>query len=482
MEAKVSETAFDGVSERPRSGTGAVEPANVRRLERAPASSSELTTESHGPSGKAERPRRSLAAWLALQVARAVLPLALIAAAFAAHQYLIATKPVVVPRPVVETRFPVEAATVEVGRVQPTLEVFGTTFAGREVELRALVAGRVAETGPNLRDGARVEAGETLIRIDGLEYDLALDETLAQRTETTARIAEFEASLAVERANLSFLNDQLAIASDDLRRAEQLSQRGTLADRAVDDRRLVVSQRRQAATQVENSISVWEARIAQQKAALERLAAAETRARQRREETVLVAPFDAYVADVATQVGRMMGINDRVATLIDRDWIEVRFTLSDAEYGRLAAAHEEMIGRPISVEWRIGDGAVRFTGRVERVAPRVSSATGGVELVARVNDPDGAVALRPGAFVTVLLPGVMFNDVISLPAAAVIGQSHVFAIVDGRLEQRAVSIVGMDGERLLVRGQLEAGEQVLLTRLSAAGTGVAVTVVGPGAP
>ena len=69
------------------------------------------------------------------------------------------------------------------------------------------------------------------------------------------------------------------------------------------------------------------------------------RASRRLVETDLTAPFPAYVTDVTGTVGRMVGSNDKVATLIDREWIEARFNLTDDQFGRIVAKRR-LSGRP----------------------------------------------------------------------------------------------------------------------------------------
>jgi hypothetical protein len=51
---------------------------------------------------------------------------------------------------------------------------------------------------------------------------------------------------------------------------------------------------------------------------------------------------------------------------------------------------------------------------------------------------------------------------------------HVFVVVDGKLERRAVRLIAWDGEDAIVDGSLENGDTVLVTRLTEATDGVRV--------
>ncbi|MEO1693610.1 MAG: efflux RND transporter periplasmic adaptor subunit [Pseudomonadota bacterium] len=423
------------------------------------------------------RPKTSLG-WIGLQLARAVLPVLVIAGAVAAYQYLYLTRQTPAQQTPTETRFPVAALTAEPADIRPKLNLFGNALSGREVELRALVAGRVIDTASNFRDGARIERESVLLTIDPFDYESAIAETTAQITEARARVEELKASIAVEEGGLKFARDQLEIGRADLARAERLARRGNISDRALDERRLTVSQRQQAVTQSENNLKVQRARVKQQEAAIVRLQATAARNQQRLTETKLKAPFSGYLTSVNAQVGRMVSSNDQVATLIDRDQIDVKFTLSDNEYGRLAGGEESaLLGRAVQVRWDVGGKPVTYRATVDRIAARVQSTTGGVDVFARVSEPEsGRVALRPGAFVGIRLDDILFSDVLSVPPTAVYDRKRVYLIEDGRLKAQPITIVGTDGDRLLVTGDIARGAQIATTRLSVPGTGVAVTV------
>jgi membrane fusion protein, multidrug efflux system len=409
---------------------------------------------------------------------KVLLPIVVIAAGYATYSGLLATRPDAPVRPKQERTFTVEAVTARSGSHQPTVKLFGSTVAGRQVDIRTLVSGQIIETGKGLREGGQIEAGALLVKIDPFDYRNALSELNAQLAEAKAKIAEFESSLAAGKESLAYARDQLRLAQIDLKRAEPLSRQGVVSQRTVDDRRQILLQREQAADELENNLKVWEARIAQQKAVADRLETAIERATRRLTETELRAPFPAYVTDVAAQVGRMMSSNDKVATLIDQGWIEVRFNLTDDQFGRIVAKEGRLTGRQVLVRWVLGKNTFTYPATIERIGAEISSATGGVEVFARIKSPAEPVPLRPGAFVEVLVPDTTYENVFRLPSTALYGGDTVYAIKDGRLEARKVKVVGGIDEDLLIEGPLEDGDRIMTTRISTPGDGVKVADAG----
>lgn len=414
---------------------------------------------------------------LTRRLAQILAPLLVIALGYGGYVYLKATRPEKPKRPPEERVFAIRSVAAKIETLQPKIKVYGTAVSGRSVDIRALVSGRVTEASAELKNGGVVNKGETLLQIDPFSYQNALAEAEAALAESKARLSELEASITQDQTALGTSEQQLAIAKRDLGRAEPLAKRGTVSDRTVDERRQTYLTRQQEVDRLTNTIKVWKTKVRQQRATIARQETARALAERRLEETELQAPFSAYVVDVTSQVGRMIGANDKVATLIDRDWMEARFTLSDEQFGRLLSDSAKIEGRDVDVVWVLGGKAITYPATIERVAGLVEAATGGVAVLARIKNPDEPVPLRSGAFVEILVPDKTYADVIRVPATALYGRDTVYVIDNGRLDGHTIEIVGADGNNILIKGQITAGERILATRISTPGDGVRVKEV-----
>ena len=430
--------------------------------------------------------QRASALWLASKfVISVVLAVAIIAGGVFAMQQLIAGRPEVPQRPPVERQIPVVTQTVMAAVHSPTISVFGEVVVGRSVDLRALVGGEITAVHPDLEAGRRIEAGEALVEIDRFAYEGALVEARANLAEAEARRAEFEARLALERDQLVRAEEQVVLAERDLERAEQLASTGALTDRDVETRQLTVSQRLQAVEQRRSNLAIEEARLAQQQAAIPRLEWRVQQAERDVERTVLRAPFTGIVRSENVEIGRLISVNDAAASLFDDTALDVRFTLSDSQFGRLAGEAEPLVGRPITVTWSTGGQAGGddrvLAGTIERLDADITAASGGVALFGRIEARD-APNLRPGAFVSVALADRAFEDTVRLPETALYNASYVYKVVEDRLQRQQVEFVAWDGAHVLVRPVVGAsldGAEIVTSRLTDAGNGVAVRRVAP---
>jgi RND family efflux transporter MFP subunit len=409
-------------------------------------------------------------------LARIVLPILVLVGGVAVAGWLVWSKVELEPSAPLERVWTVEVAEVAFGQVRPELTLFGEVVAGREVEMRALVAGQVIEVGPAFMDGGGVRKGELLVAIDPFEYRAALDERLAQLAEAKARLREIEARHRSEGQALAGDREQLDITGRDLKRLNRLHAKGTVSQKSLDTAMMAQSKQEQLVSTRLNMMEAEAARLDQQRAVITRLGVAVRRARRDLKQTRVMAPFEGFLLETEAEIGKRVGVNDRLARLIDAGRLEARFHLSDDQFGRILAAEGSFHGRPARVIWRTGAQPLEYAATVDRGGARIDPASGGVELYARLADAGLESPLRAGAFVEVRIADRAYDGVARLPESALHGAGTVYVVEAGRLVAREVLVVARVGADVLVSVGLAAGERVVTTRFAEIGPGVRVEV------
>jgi RND family efflux transporter MFP subunit len=406
-------------------------------------------------------------------------PVALLVASGLGAYFLWATRPEVAAKPARELVRTVAVVTVEYIDTRPSMRLYGSVVAGREADLRPLVAGRIVEIGDSFADGGILRAGDLVIAIDPFDAQADVAEFRARVAETRARLSEIAADLAAAGELLDHDREQTELARRDVERRERLQGTAASSVKSLDDSRLALSLRNQQIIQRHQSIARLTAQAEQQQAVLDRWRVSLSRAQRDLAETRLEAPFDGYLVDSDAGVGKRVGLGDRIARLIDANRLEARFHLSDSEYARLLAGGDYR-GRDAEVTWRIGEASYEFKAVIDRVDGEIDAQSGGVNLYARILGQGVDGVLRPGAFVEVALDDRLFRDVVRLPESALhddgSGGYLVYVVIEGRLEARLVEIMLRGGNDVLLRGSLSDGEQVVVTRLPEIGSGLLVAV------
>ena len=104
----------------------------------------------------------------------------------------------------------VRVTKIETGPKAITIRGEGTVRPLREIELVPQVGGKIVYVSPVMVDGGEFRAGDTLLRIDPLDYKLAV--TLARArvkdAESRLRVAEEEAASAIDEWRLIYQNSE----------------------------------------------------------------------------------------------------------------------------------------------------------------------------------------------------------------------------------------------------------------------------------
>ena len=326
-----------------------------------------------------------------------------------------------------EKSWPVSVIEAQYSDVQPTLSLFGEVITSRRSELRSLVGGQVVQVGENFKEGAVVEKGELLLRIDDFEYKNAVIE---------------------ESAKLQVMNR-------DFDRADELFKQGNISEQFRDNALLEKTKQELVLSEVEKDLR----------------------------DTELFAPFDGVINDVQATLGKQVStLNDKIGEIIDIKNMEVRFSLSKAQYGRLLEDTDKILGRKIEMSWTVGKRDLVFNASVSRVGAEITSNTGGVNIFANIVINSGEESpLRPGAFVRLKMPDKTYESVVSIPETAVYEDKYIFIVNDQRLKKIMIEILGYDQSKVLVKplddSKIKNGDYVVVNQLREAGENVKVDII-----
>jgi len=336
---------------------------------------------------------------------------------------------------------PAPRVAVEAIRVQPqpfTVEVpsQGTVRPKVASQLVAEVSGVVRDISPSLRNGGFFEKGETLVRIDDVNYRLAL-------TSAKARVAEAEAALEQELA-------EAEVVAEDWKR---------LGKKAPE-------------------LGLRKPQIAAARAALASAEADVERARVDLARTEITAPYDGRAQDLAVDVGQFVNVGTVTAEIWATEALEVRLPLAASETAFLNLPERFAGGAEpgpeaypeATLSARIGPEDFEWQGRVTRVESSFDEESRQLYVVVEVPEPyasrnDGRPPLRVGQFVTARIRGRELQGVYVLPRVAMRERDEVLVIApESTVERRKVDVVWGTRDHVVVDDGLEPGDIVSLTQ------------------
>ncbi|MCX2979576.1 efflux RND transporter periplasmic adaptor subunit [Halieaceae bacterium IMCC14734] len=379
---------------------------------------------------------------------RLVVPTVIVMAGFGLAALLLATGPTLSPQPVQALIPLVRVQVVTLEDVELSSLTHGTVAPRTESELVAEVAGRVISVNPNLVSGGFFAAGEELLRIDPLDYELALEQA---------------------KANLVQAESDLANAQGNSSRLDSLSERQLTSVSQQDD--------------ATNRLRIAEATLRSSQAQLARAERDLTRTR-------FLAPFEGRVRSERVDIGQFVNRGNAIAVLYATDYAEVRLPINDAELAILDLPLVPVVGEvstlaatKVTISARFAGEEHHWPAQIVRTEGEIDPLTRMIHLVARVDAPYARVAgrapLAVGLFVNAEIHGRLAQNVAVLPRSAVRQNDRVLVVdSDSRLQFRSVSVMRTVGELAYIDSGLVAGDRVCISSLDTAIEGMTVRMVG----
>lgn len=329
--------------------------------------------------------------------------------------------------------FPVEVAPVESSNVEYLVSAVGSVEAFEQVQITARVAGVVERV--DFTEGQEVKKGALLVEIEPARYALAVKS--AQAALERAKASEAEARAASER--------RVAVVQESpgLLPAEQLEQAEARA--------------RTAGAEVQAA-----------QAALER-------AQLDLRDAYVRAPMEGVLQTRTVQTGQFVQPGTVLATLLRRDPLLLRFSVPEADAGRLHAG--------MKTRFTVRADGRTYTALITHVADAADASSRMVRVTAQV-EGEGARLLRPGAFATVSVPVASVEGAPVVPQTAVRPSERGFlayVVEEGKARERVLEL-GLrtaDG-KVEVRKGLKPGESLVVRGAEALKEGATVRIAeGP---
>ena len=135
--------------------------------------------------------------------------LVIVAAGVGMFMGLVASKPEPKKRHKKARGAVVEVISAEVAVRQVTVEALGTVIPSRSVAVVPEVGGKVLEQHRELIPGGRIDAGQTIVRIDPREYDLAVRQAQAQVSQAELLLAQERGLKAVAEREWDQIKDEV---------------------------------------------------------------------------------------------------------------------------------------------------------------------------------------------------------------------------------------------------------------------------------
>lgn len=310
----------------------------------------------------------------------------------------------------------------------------GLLEASQSIDVTAEVSGTIIHAEKNFISGGAFAQKKTLLRIDDTDYQVAL--ALAQ-----ADLIKSYELVATERA-----------------RSEQA--RKEWRDLGSEDANNLFLRKPQLASAQ-----------AVEKAALARVHQAQANLKKTR----ITLPFASHVVETYVQQGQFISRGNKLAHVYAQGKWQVTLPLSQAQL-KLLNLHWPIktSASPIQVTLKaeVGNSQLAWETEVLHGSAHIDRKNQLAHIIVRVDDRHKSAL--PGLYVEATITGNKQEGLLLIPEDAFHDKRFVLIANKGKLEFRAATFLGRQGENLIVKTDIQSGELIIIDRLPLATPGMSI--------
>ena len=355
---------------------------------------------------------------------------------------------------------PANTARVMRGTISATVEAVGKVRPVTQAQLSLRTGGRVAEV--KVKPGDKVEAGQVLLFLDPAPAEREVQQAQLELQARRQRLdqarggaspAEIEAAQAQVRE--ATVAREVAQARYDERAKEPDA--STSSEAAQLEAAKAAYQRARA--QLETALMGASAQEMQTlQTGVEQAELALTTARQRLEETKLVAPFAGVALEITPRPNENVSAGQPLVLLADTSVLNLEADVEEVD------APQVQVGQRAEVRLDAFPGET-LQATVSRIAPAASTQRGAVSYTAWLTLDPTPLALKPGMSATVRIATQAKPNVLLVPSRAVqpVGRQKIARIVrGGRIVETEVTTGLTDKQQVEIVSGLQEGDVVVV--------------------
>jgi len=373
---------------------------------------------------------------------------------------------------VVERTTKVRAMTVPELAVVSRTTGYGTVKPSRTWEAVAEVAGQVVWVSEALKNGHSVKAGTEVLRIEDINYRLALAQIQAQLNTADVKDKTTHASLAIASKDLKVL-------IDDYNRKKGLAAKGVITKSTVES---AERQMFNGESQVQNLKNILALSSVERQVLIAQKASAELDLKR----THIKAPFDVRITNVNigeaqyANKGQLMFAADGlgIAEVEAQFPIGVLRPLIAGSIAKKSSLEIGALALNAKVRLKTTTHTVAWSARVDRVSGVIDPQTQSLGVVVAIDNPlsQAKPGKRPplyrNTFVEVELTSEPIKKQVVVPLSTLRNGKVYIVDQDNRLDIRKVSIAFSQGGYAVIKKGIKPGERIVTSDLVSAISGM----------
>ena len=373
----------------------------------------------------------------------------------------------------------VETVSLEQQMIAPLAVGFGRVVPKVEWKAIAEVTGQIVYRHPDLEKGQVIPEGTAVLKVDPLDYELKLIQAEADLKSSQTSLAKLNQEEDNLQQTLKIEKNRLVISNKELQRKQDLRKKGLTSQSDVDLQQQSALSQQKLVLDIQNQIALMpdEKRVAE---AVIKVNVSKVKEAQRSlDKTTITLPRAMRIAQVDIEQNQVVNLQQEmfVAHGINVMEVEAQLSIHDmqtlassfTQFPRDAAGIPNPYQAPIKATIQMNSGSLNLSwpAKVVRISETVDEHQATAGIILEINQdysalqPSSATPLVNGMFVKAEIEG-MANLSWVVPERALHGDKVYLMNDSQRLQVVSVEVLYRRDNQVVVSGELQAGEKLIL--------------------
>lgn len=387
----------------------------------------------------------------------------------------------------------------KLARLDPVVSGFGRAKPVTSWDAISEVSGRVIYQHPDLKNGAFIPKGTLVLKIDPVDYELALIQNQADLQTQKMEVKRVDLNEQQYKRSLQIETSRLALTKKELARIETLQKKGVSSRSSLEDQRNTVLSQEKVVWDLQMQLDNIPTDRAVSQANVKVAEASLANAQRDLERTEFKLPFNARIGDVNTELQQVVNQQELLLSAHDMRVMEVTANMPVAQFLGLIRAITQHTTNTKKIAFnnvsdfnfsseitaRMGNRRTQWQAKVTNISDGIdpSSNTIGVT-VEVVNDmqkfdPIDSPLMVKDMYVQVDVSAPAKEQII-VPLQAIHGNKIYRVNDNNELVIQTIDVTYTKGNFAVIGKGVSAGDRVVVTDLIAPVVGMPIRTVEQG--
>jgi RND family efflux transporter MFP subunit len=360
---------------------------------------------------------------------------------------------------------------------------YGTVKPSTEISVSSEVKGHIIYESPKLKEGNFVKKGTILLKIDDIDYQMALKDAETQLISYAVKIKMAKHDIKDGKDMLRTKLKSLELEENDYNRKNHLKKKGAISTGSLEAARIKLSEARHAYIKINNEIKKFELELESLRANLARAKVKQIQAQAQLNKCMVKAPISGRLEKISLSSGEYVSDGTILFELNNKKDIEIdvpvdindALYLTDFENNSSETLKAEnwlklIKNTSITIYWTGNIEKYKWRGKIARIKKfdaETRTLTLEVKPTKYIGKTLNSVPLIEGMFCKIQFKGKTIKNTVMIPWAALQLNEKIF-VVDKKniVEERTPQILNSNNNEIIISAKgIEEGEHIVTQRI-----------------